>query len=96
MIKAPTYEARAGELYVAERPALRRQICTAMRIDRFLYFGAAPIFVILGVLTAWHGEAMPMLCTSMPRGSHWASMSLMYALMGAFHVRPWIKLMTVR
>jgi hypothetical protein len=51
-----------------------------------LRFAAAPTFAVLAVLT---GGGAAMLCM---HASPMGGMSLMYGLMSAFHLAPWLRL----
>lgn len=59
----------------------------------FLHFAAAPTFALMALLTAvLNGGVHQATCLGMADASPLSSMSLMYLLMSAFHVAPWIKL----
>ena len=55
-------------------------------LGRTLALGAAPTFAVMAALSA--GDPAAMLCSSRPFGG----MATMYALMAAFHLRPWLGL----
>ncbi len=55
-----------------------------------LSLGAAPTFAVMALLTAVSGPS-DMLCAS---GSPLTSMAAMYGLMSAFHLTPWLKLIS--
>ena len=57
-----------------------------------LSLAAAPTFSILAFLTS--GGAPDMLC--LHGTSPFGSMSLMYGLMGVFHMAPWLRLISRR
>jgi hypothetical protein len=58
---------------------------------------ATPTFAIMAVLTAIHGRSMPdMLCSTVRDGAPLTGMFLMYLLMSAFHLGPWLKLISRR
>ena len=62
-----------------------------------LSLAAAPTFAIMALLTALHGGGMPdMLCSAARAGSPLTGMVLMYALMSAFHLTPWLRLLARR
>ncbi len=73
---------------IADRSAFQAEL-DALRVrlsaDRLLSFAAAPTFAVMAYLTAIHGGGMP---------DH--GMCLMYWLMSAFHLGPWLKLISRR
>jgi hypothetical protein len=59
----------------------------------FLYLAAAPTFAIMALLTAVLGGGSPdALCGASPL----SGMVPMYLLMSAFHLAPWLKLISSR
>jgi hypothetical protein len=65
--------------------------------DRVLSFAAAPVFAIMAILTGIPVGGMPvMVCSPAHDPSPFNGMALMYLLMGALHVGPWLRLITVR
>ncbi len=63
--------------------------------DRWLSLAAAPIFVIMALLTAIQDGGMPgMLCSAAQDASPLTGMVPMYLLMSAFHSAPWLRLIT--
>jgi hypothetical protein len=58
----------------------------------WLGLAATPTFAMMAVLAAISGGPPDMLCAAMQGSSALSGMVLMYALMGAFHVGPWLKL----
>lgn len=59
----------------------------------FLYLAAAPTFAIMALLTAVLGGGSPdALCGASPLNG----MVPMYLLMSAFHLAPWLKLISSR
>ena len=65
--------------------------------DRLLSLAAAPTFLIMALLTAVNGGSMSdMLCSATPNGSPLTGMFLMYLLMSAFHLAPWLRLISSR
>lgn len=60
----------------------------------FLYLAAAPTFAIMALLTAVLGRASAdVLCSA---ASPLSGMVPMYLLMSAFHLAPWLKLISHR
>ena len=60
----------------------------------FLYLAAAPTFAIMALLTAvWGGGSPDALCSG---ASPLSGMVPMYLLMAAFHLAPWLKLISNR
>ncbi len=62
-----------------------------------LSLAAMPTFAIMALLTAVHGGSMPdMLCSAARDGSLLTGMVPMYLLMSAFHLAPWLRLLSSR
>jgi len=62
---------------------------------RLLSLAATPTFAIMALLTAVHDGSMPdMICSA--DGSPLTGMVPMYALMSAFHLAPWLRLLSRR
>jgi hypothetical protein len=63
----------------------------------WLCLAATPIFAIMALLTAVHGDGqMAVMCSAMPDASPLDGMAPMYLLMSAFHAAPWLKLIAGR
>jgi hypothetical protein len=62
----------------------------------WLHLAAAPTFAVMAVLSGTFGGAPDMLCASMHHASPLSGMTAMYALMSAFHVAPWLRLIASR
>jgi hypothetical protein len=61
----------------------------------WLSLAAAPTFATMALLTAvLDGGAPDVLCSAMQHASPLSGMVPMYVLMSAFHVAPWLKLMS--
>jgi hypothetical protein len=61
----------------------------------WLSLAAAPTFAIMALLTAvLDGGAPDMLCSAMQHASPLSGMVPMYVLMSAFHLAPWLKLIS--
>lgn len=61
----------------------------------FLYLAAAPTFAIMALLAAFDGGSPDALC-SIAGASPFGGMVAMYLLMSAFHLAPWLKLISRR
>ncbi|WP_454853538.1 hypothetical protein [Rhizobium binxianense] len=61
----------------------------------WLSLAAAPTFAAMALLTAAAGDG-EMLCSSMPVLSPLGGMVPMYLLMSAFHLAPWLRLISRR
>jgi len=78
---------RAGEQRLAAHaPGAADWLCLA----------AAPTFAIMALLTGAPGSSQGMLCSAAPDASALSGMALMYLLMSAFHLAPWLKLVAGR
>ncbi len=65
--------------------------------DFWLRLAAAPTFAIVGLMTAALGSGTAdMLCSAMHHASPLGGMVPMYLLMSAFHLPPWLKLVSKR
>ena len=63
----------------------------------WLALAATPTFAFMALLTAVPGGGpLDMLCSATPRASPINAMVLMYLLMSAFHLGPWLKLISSR
>lgn len=63
----------------------------------WLSLAAAPTFAFMALMTAVPGGGpLDMLCSANPRASPFSGMTLMYLLMGAFHLGPWLRLISRR
>lgn len=69
----------------------------ARRAADALGLAAAPTFAAMAGLTAGFESGPPdMLCAAAFHGSPLSGMAAMYALMSAFHLAPWLKLISGR
>lgn len=67
----------------------------AVHVTEWLSLAAAPIFMIMALLTALRDGSMPeMLCLAAQDTSPLTGMVPMYLLMSAFHLTPWLKLIS--
>jgi hypothetical protein len=63
--------------------------------DRLLSLAAAPTFAAMALLAGIQDDGMPgMLCSAASDASPLTGMVPMYLLMTAFHVAPWLRLIT--
>jgi hypothetical protein len=62
----------------------------------FLYLAAAPTFAIMALLAGIGGGAPDVLCSAAQGASPLGGMVPMYLLMSAFHLAPWLKLISGR
>lgn len=62
----------------------------------WLSFAAAPTFAIMAVLAGVLGGGSPDILCSTQDASPLTGMVAMYALMSAFHVGPWLRLISGR
>ncbi|MGE3990547.1 hypothetical protein [Pseudorhodoplanes sp.] len=60
----------------------------------WLHLAAAPTFAIMALLTAVSGGPADILYSAARDASPLTGMVTMYALMGAFHAGPWLRLMS--
>ena len=85
-------EARTGG---SDSVAIRRNAATLGPAD-WLSLAAAPTFAIMALLTAvLGGGPMDALCSA-ARDAPLSGMVPMYLLMSAFHLSPWLKLLSSR
>lgn len=65
--------------------------------SRWLCLAAAPTFAIMALVTGLLGDGgQPMLCAAMQGAAPFGGMVWMYALMSAFHLAPWLRLIAGR
>jgi hypothetical protein len=61
----------------------------------WLSLAAAPTFALMALLTGVLGSSAPdMMCSAMAGASPLGGMVPMYVLMSAFHLAPWLKLIS--
>src|SRR5262249_21266419 len=81
-------------LRVRSRQGSERQI-RSTGVAGWLSLAAAPTFAVRGFLTVVQGGGMPdMICSA--SGSPLSGMATMYLLMSAFHLGPWLRLLSRR
>ena len=61
----------------------------------WLSLAAAPTFAVMALLAAVHGSMPDMMCSA-TGGSPLSGMATMYLLMSAFHLGPWLRLLSRR
>jgi hypothetical protein len=67
------------------------------RADCWLCLAAAPTFAMMALFTTIHGGCMPdMLCSAAQDASPLTGMITMFFLMSAFHLAPWLRLLSCR
>lgn len=74
--------------------AIRRNAATLCLVNG-LYLAAAPTFAMMALLTAVLGGGSDVLCSA-ASASPLSGMIPMYLLMSAFHLQPWLKLISSR
>jgi hypothetical protein len=87
-----------SEAYMSGRicGTIGRENDTASAAD-FLSLAAAPTFAGMALLTGiFSSGTADVLCSVMHGGSPLSGMGLMYALMSAFHLGPWLRLISSR
>ena len=63
----------------------------------WLSLAAAPTFAMMALLTRIHGDSMSdMVCSAAQDASPLTGMFAMYLLMSAFHLSPWLRLLSRR
>ena len=88
-------ETISGESRALVSDAERLQARRVATADNLLSFAAAPTFAVMALVTVTHVGGMPdMLCSAHGSGLPLNGMALMYALMSAFHLGPWLNLIS--
>jgi hypothetical protein len=85
--------------HVTEMRAIRHESdgVAALGAADWLCLAAAPTFAIMALLTGvLGGGPMAMMCSTAPDASPLSGMAAMYLLMSAFHLTPWLKLISRR
>jgi len=72
---------------------LRIPRVAALGAADWLSLAAAPTFVVMALLTGVFGGQTDMLCAALQGTSPLSGMVVMYLLMSAFHLAPWLRLM---
>jgi hypothetical protein len=73
-----------------------KRVVAALALAKWLPFAAAPTFVIMALLTAVFDRGLPQAFCSAAGSPLPGGMASMYLLMGAFHMVPWLKLVSRR
>jgi hypothetical protein len=60
----------------------------------WLGLAAAPTFALMALGTALAGGTPDVLCMAMQHASPLSGMTVMYLLMSAFHLTPWLRLIS--
>jgi hypothetical protein len=68
----------------------------ALIVAKLLRFAASPSFTIMALLTAVFDSGAPSVLCSTASGATLNGMAPMYVLMAAFHLGPWLKLISRR
>ncbi|SDS37033.1 hypothetical protein [Bradyrhizobium canariense] len=77
--------------------ASRNEEAAALGIAKWLGLAAAPSFAIMALLTGVFGDgSRDMLCVAVDDASPLSGMVPMYLLMSAFHLAPWLTLISGR
>ncbi len=84
---------RAGALS-SEALLARKSGATLRRVSDCLHFAAAPAFAAMALLAASAGSGSAAALCSPHDASPISGMAVMYALMSAFHLAPWLQLMS--
>lgn len=74
----------------------RRSHAAALGAAGWLGLAAAPTFAVMALLSCAPGEDVDMMCSAAHGASPLGGMVPMYALMSAFHLAPWLKLISRR
>jgi hypothetical protein len=74
----------------------RRRHAAALGAAGWLGLAAAPTFAVMALLTCVPGADADMMCSAAHGASALSGMALMYVLMSAFHLAPWLKLIARR
>jgi hypothetical protein len=76
----------------SEAARIGKSRASALAAAGWLSFAAAPAFALMAVATSLaNQEGAAMMCA--PASSPLTSMTMMYALMSAFHLAPWLRLL---
>lgn len=87
-----TASPRAGSV----RAFGRSRVLAARIVAEWLRFVATPTFAIMALLAAFDSGQQDVLCAAVQHESSLDGMVPMYLLMAAFHLGPWLKLVSTR
>jgi hypothetical protein len=100
MNKAHTHEVQFGEGTVSGHAGYGfagSGLAAAPGVAGWLSLAAAPTFAAMALLTGVQSGGQPdMFCAAMHGASSLGGMTPMYVLMAAFHLSPWVKLISHR
>jgi hypothetical protein len=65
-------------------------------LGAWLGLAAAPTFAAMALWSAFFSSQADMFCTAIQGSSPMSGMTLMYLLMSAFHLPPWLRLIASR
>ena len=82
-------------MIATQRQTASTESSPALGAANWLSLAAAPTFAIMALLTSALGGTPDILCSAMQGASPLSGMVPMYALMSAFHLAPWLKLISV-
>jgi hypothetical protein len=71
-------------------------LLAALVMAKWLHFAAAPTFTTMALLTVVFDSAAPSVLCSAASSSTLDGMAPMYLLMAAFHLGPWLRLISRR
>ena len=83
-------------MIAAGHEAGRRGDAAVLGAAGWLGLAAAPTFAVMALLSCVTGGDADMMCSAAHAVSPLSGMVPMYALMSAFHLAPWLKLITRR
>jgi hypothetical protein len=67
---------------------------TGVSVARYLGLAAAPTFALMALWTATTSGTLDVFCMAMQNASPLNGMTAMYLLMSAFHLPPWLRLVS--
>ena len=74
----------------------RRSHAAALGVAGWLGLAAAPTFAVMALLACVPGGDAEMMCSAAHGASPLSGMVTMYMLMSAFHLAPWLRLISRR
>ncbi len=85
-----------SDIHTSAGRAVSESMNTTLGIADWLCLAAAPIFALMALATCVLGGNASMLCMGMPDASPLTGMTAMYLLMSAFHLAPWLRVISAR